>query len=54
MLGGPLTDAADARERARRVLPRLVFDYIDGAAGSFLNRKEMNGSFIIFSPSLLM
>jgi len=33
MLGGPLTDAADARERARRVLPRLVFDYIDGAAG---------------------
>ncbi len=30
---GPVTDAADARARARRALPRLIFDYIDGAAG---------------------
>ena len=29
----PVTDAADARARARRALPRLIFDYIDGAAG---------------------
>ena len=28
---GPVTDAA--RARARRALPRLIFDYIDGAAG---------------------
>jgi len=33
MFAGPLTNAEDARLRARRVLPRLVFDYIDGAAG---------------------
>ncbi len=29
----PVTDAADARARARQALPRLIFDYIDGAAG---------------------
>ncbi|MAV46737.1 MAG: alpha-hydroxy-acid oxidizing protein [Alphaproteobacteria bacterium TMED89] len=33
MFAGPIRDAEDARRRARRVLPRLVFDYIDGAAG---------------------
>lgn len=34
MFSRPLTDASDARNRARRILPRLVFDYIDGAAGA--------------------
>ena len=34
MLGQPIVDANDARDQARGVLPRLVFDYIDGAAGA--------------------
>lgn len=33
-MGRPLVDAGDARTQARAVLPRLVFDYIDGAAGT--------------------
>lgn len=28
----PFTGVAEARERARRVLPRVVFDYVDGGA----------------------
>ena len=40
MFGGPLTDAEDARLRARRILPRLVFDYIDGAAGQEVGEAE--------------
>ena len=46
MFGGPLTNAEDARLRAWRVLPRLVFDYIDGAAGQetgeVANRLALN------------
>lgn len=34
MRTGAIQSAADARHLARRRLPRMVFDYIDGAAGS--------------------
>ena len=47
MFNRPLTDATDARLRAQRVLPRLVFDYIDGAAGQEVgevrNRDVLRG-----------
>jgi len=36
MFQGPIVSAEDARQRAKAVLPRLVFDYIDGASGGGL------------------
>ncbi len=55
MFDRPLTDAEDARIRARRVLPRLVFDYIDGAAGQEVgearNRDRLRD--IVLQPRIL-
>lgn len=37
---GPLQDAEDARQRARRRQPRLIFDFIDGATGQEIAALE--------------
>jgi len=46
----------DARQHARRRLPRMVFDYIDGAAGSeralARNREALDG--VLLSPRALV
>jgi hypothetical protein len=33
MFAAPIQCSADARRLARRCLPRMIFDYIDGAPG---------------------
>ena len=37
---GPIQDANDARQRARRRQPRLIFDFIDGATGQEIAEQE--------------
>lgn len=36
----PIQDAAEARRRARRRQPRLIFDFIDGATGQEIAEQE--------------
>ena len=40
MFAMPIVDAQEARQQAQAVLPRLIFDYIDGAAGQEHSERE--------------
>jgi L-lactate dehydrogenase (cytochrome) len=50
----PIRSVADARDRARRILPRVVFDYVDGAADDEITMAENVESFrrITFRPRM--
>ncbi len=53
-MAGPITSVADARRRARRVLPRVVFDYVEGGADDEVTMAENVGAFrrIVFRPRM--
>lgn len=40
----PIQDAQDARRRARRRQPRLIFDFVDGATGQEIAESENRGA----------
>ena len=50
----PLVSVSDARRRARRILPRVVFDYIDGAADDEITMAENEAAYrdIVFRPRM--
>jgi isopentenyl diphosphate isomerase/L-lactate dehydrogenase-like FMN-dependent dehydrogenase len=47
-----IRNVADARQRARRVLPRVVYDYVDGAADDEITMAENERAFrgLVFRP----
>lgn len=51
-----LPSAADARELARRRLPRLIFDFIDGAAGDGRTAERNKQAFteVLLQPRVLL
>lgn len=55
MLSTPLTNIADLRERARRRLPRMVFEYLDGAAEDEVTLRANRAAFeaVKLRPRLL-
>lgn len=52
----PFLNIADARRRAERVLPRVVFDYVDGGAEDEVTMAENVSAFrqLAFSPRMAM
>ena len=48
----PFFSVADARRRARRVLPRVVFDFVDGAADDEVTMRANRAAFeaVTFRP----
>lgn len=48
----PVVNIADLRQAARKRLPRVVFDYIDGAADAEVTLRENNRAFedVVFRP----
>ena len=53
-VAGPITSVDDARRRARRILPRVVFDYVDGGADDEVTMAENVDAFrrITFRPRM--
>ena len=53
-MGADFTSVADARRRARRVLPRVVYDYVDGGADDEITMAENEAAWrrLAFRPRM--